>query len=168
MWVGKGNEFYNRSMKPWLQKKNMKTHSEEKSVAAERFIETLKNKICKYLTSVLKNILIFGKGSTPVFDDITLTAEKQCSINFTEQHKTFCLSLHYEGSNTFEFANVVEIYKHKAKDSKINAAPLSLGNISKDFSSDNMKNARLYEYIYNFSVDYDAIVDDILDIDKYL
>ena len=31
-----------------------------------------------------------------------------------------------------------------------------------------MKNTRLYKYVYNFSVDYDAIVDDILDIHKYL
>ena len=30
-------------------------HNEGKSVAAERFIKTLKNKICKYITSVSKN-----------------------------------------------------------------------------------------------------------------
>ena len=46
---------------------------------------------------------------------------------------------------------------------------LCLGNISKDFSVDNMKKIELNSYVYDFSVDYDAIaVDDILDIHKYL
>ena len=46
---------------------------------------------------------------------------------------------------------------------------MCLGNISKDFSVDNMKKIGLNGYDYDFSVDYDAIpVDDILDIHKYL
>ena len=49
------------------------------------------------------------------------------------------------------------------------ASPLYLGNISKGFSVDNVKKTGLNEYVYDFSVDYDAIaVDDILDIHKYL
>ena len=44
---------------------------------------------------------------------------------------------------------------------------LCLGNISKDFPVDNMKNIGLNEYVYDFNIDYDAIaVDDILDIHK--
>ena len=67
------------------------------------------------------------------------------------------------------FVNGTEIIKFKAKDSEIVVAPLSLGNISKDFSVDNMKKTGLNEYVYDFSVYYDAIaVDDILDIHKYL
>ena len=62
-----------------------------------------------------------------------------------------------------------QIIKFKAKDSKIAATPICLGNISKDWSVDNMKNAVLNGYVYDFSVDYDAIaVDDIKDIHKYL
>ena len=65
--------------------------------------------------------------------------------------------------------NGIEIYKFKAKDSEIVASPLCLGNISKDWSIDNMKKAGLNEYVYDFSVDYDATdVDDIKDIQKYL
>ena len=46
---------------------------------------------------------------------------------------------------------------------------MCLGNISKDFSVDNMKKTGINGYVYDFSVDYDAIpVDDILDIHKYL
>ena len=57
----------------------------------------------------------------------------------------------------------------KAKDSVIEATPLCLGKISKDFSMDNIKKTGFNGYVYDFSVDYDAIaVDDILDICKYL
>ena len=46
---------------------------------------------------------------------------------------------------------------------------MCLGNISKDFSVDNMKTTGLNGYVYDFSVDYNAIaVADILDIHKYL
>ena len=61
------------------------------------------------------------------------------SINFTEKNKNFCLSLHYNGTNTYLFVNGTEIYEFKAKDSEIVASPLCLGNISKDWSTDNMK-----------------------------
>ena len=67
------------------------------------------------------------------------------------------------------FVNGTEIYKFKAKDSEIVAAPLCLGKVSKDWSVDNMKMTRFNDYVYDFSVDYDAIaVDDIKDIHKYL
>ena len=45
----------------------------------------------------------------------------------------------------------------KAKDSGIVAAPLCLGKISKDRSVDNMKKTEFTGYVYDFSVDYDAI-----------
>ena len=43
-----------------------------------------------------------------------------------------------------------------------------LGNISKDWLVDNMKITAFNGYVYDFSVDYDAIAVDILDIHKYL
>ena len=83
--------------------------------------------------------------------------------------KTNCLSLHYNGANSYLFVNDTEIYKFKAKDSEIVASPLCLGNISKDWSADNMKKTGFNGYVYDFSVDYDAVVvDDILDIHKHL
>ena len=67
------------------------------------------------------------------------------------------------------FVNGTEIIKFKAKDSEIIAYLLCLGNISKDWSVDNMQKTGLKGYVYDFSVDYDAIaVADILDIHKYL
>ena len=71
--------------------------------------------------------------------------------------------------NSYIFVNDVDIYNFKATYSELNAAPLYLGNVSKGFSADNMKNTELYGYIYHFSVDYDSIdVDNILDIHKSL
>ena len=61
VWVNKGSEFYNRSMKSWLQNDDIKMyskHNEGKSVVDERFIGTLKNKIYKYMTSKPKNVYI--------------------------------------------------------------------------------------------------------------
>ena len=85
-----------------------------------------------------KNILVLGIGPTQGLEH-TLTAEKMYSINFTVTNKKFCLSLHYNGANSYLFVNGIEIYKFKAKDSKIIATPLCLGNISKNWSIDNMK-----------------------------
>ena len=75
-------------------------------------------------------------------------------INFTVTKKKFCLSLHYNGANSYLFVNGTEIYKFKAKDSEIVASPLCLGNISKDWSADNMKKTGLNGYVYEFNVDY--------------
>ena len=61
------------------------------------------------------------------------------SINFTVTKKLLCLSLHHNGANSYLFVNGTEIYKFKAKDSETVASLLCLGNISKDWSRDNMK-----------------------------
>ena len=87
---------------------------------------------------IRKNTLVLGKGPTQGLEH-TLTAEKTYSINFTVTKNKFCLSLHYNGANSYLLVNGTEIYKFKAKDSEIVATPLCLGNISKDWSVDNMK-----------------------------
>ena len=115
-----------------------------------------------------KDILILGRGLTQGLEP-TLIAEKMYSISFTVTRKLFCLSLHYNGANSYLFVNGTEIYKFKAKDSEIVASQLCLANISKDLSTDNMKKTGFNGNIYDFSVDYDATdVDDIRDIHKYL
>ena len=59
IWLNKGSEFYNKSFKKWLKGNNIEmysTYHEGKSVAAERFIRTLKNNIYKHMTAVSKNV----------------------------------------------------------------------------------------------------------------
>ena len=85
-----------------------------------------------------KDVLILGKGPSQGLEH-TLSAEKMYLINFTEHNKKSCLSLLYNGANSYLFVNGKEIHKFKAKDSEIVATPLCLGNISKDCTVDNMK-----------------------------
>ena len=77
--------------------------------------------------------------------------------------------MHYNGANSYLFVNGTEIIKFKVKDSAIVASPLCLGNISKDWTTDNLKKTGFTGYVYNFSADFSAVtVDDIKDIHKYL
>ena len=118
---------------------------------------------------IVKRVLVLGEDLTQELYDKTLTAEKSYSINFTENNKKFCLSWHYNGTKSYLFVDGTEIHKFKAKDSKIVANLLFLGNVSINFSVDNMQKSELNGYVYDFSVDYGAIaVDDILDIHKCL
>ena len=127
--------------------------------------------ICVHLERLIigkKCILILRKDPTQGLEH-TLSAETMCSNNFTENNKNFCLSLHYNGANSYLFVNNIEFYKFKAKYFEIVATPLCLGNISKDWAADNLKKAGLNEYVYDFSADYDAIAaDGILDLHKYV
>ena len=81
-----------------------------------------------------KDILILGKGQTKGLDNISLTAEAEYSINFSRSEREFCLSLHYNGSNSFLFVDATKTHQFKAKNSEIKRYPLCLRNISKDFS----------------------------------
>ena len=67
IWVDQGSEFYNNQFKKWLKDNDISvysTYNKGKSVVAERFIRTLKNKICKHMTAISKNVYF------DVLDDI--------------------------------------------------------------------------------------------------
>ena len=116
-----------------------------------------------------KYILILGKGPTQGLGQHSLTAEKMYSIKFSKNNTKFCLSLHYNGANSYLFINGTEIIQFKAKDPEIIPSPLCLGTISKGWSTDNMKKNSLFGQVYDFSIGYDAIdVDDFKKIHKYL
>ena len=86
-----------------------------------------------------KDILIHGEGPTQGLDDTTVIAEAKYPINFTQPNKRLVLSLHYNGSNSLLFVNATKIYQFEAEDSEIKYYALCLGNISKDFTTNNMK-----------------------------
>ena len=67
IWVDQGSEFYHNYFKDFLKTNNVEmysTYNEGKSVVAERFIRTLKNKIFKHMTAISKNVYF------DVLDDI--------------------------------------------------------------------------------------------------
>ena len=124
-----------------------------------------------HATNKTQNILIVGHGLTQKVNNTTIYAEKMYSPNFSTENKIFCLSLHYNGDNSYLFVNGKEVTKFKAKTSEIKANQLTLGSISTsaNLSSSDIEDSKLYGNCYDFSVDYSAISNDkILDIQAYL
>ena len=109
-------------------------------------------------------------GPTQGLDDTTLTPEAKYSINFSKSKKKVCLSLYYNGRNSFLFVNFTKIYQFKAKYSAIKNHPVCLGNISGDFSANTWKKKTgLNGWVYSFSVDYRTFdISNIINIHKYL
>ena len=59
IWVDQGGEFYNNVFKKWLSDNDIimySTYNESKSLVAERFIRTLKNKLYNHMTAASKNV----------------------------------------------------------------------------------------------------------------
>ena len=109
-----------------------------------------------HINNKKEDILVLGNGPAQGLEQ-TLTTEKMYSINFTVTKKKFCLSLHYNGANSYLFVNGIKIYKFKAKGSEIVPTPLCLGKISKDWSVENMKKKGFNGYVYDFRVNYNVI-----------
>ena len=124
-----------------------------------------------HATNKTQNILILGHRLTQKVNNTTIYAEKLYSPNFSAENKIFCLSLHYNGDNSYLFVNGKEITKFKANKSEIEANQLTLGSISTsaNLSSSDIEDSKLYGNVYDFSFDYSAISNDkILDIHDYL
>ena len=93
------------------------------------------------------------------------------SPNFSEENKIFCLSLHYNGNNSYLFVNDKKATKFKAKKSESKANQLTLGSIltSAILSSSDIEDSKLYRNVYDSRVDYSPISNDkIHDIHAYL
>ena len=117
------------------------------------------------------NILVLGKEFVQEINGTTIYAQKTYFISFTKSKTRFCLSLHYNGNNNYLIVNGTEIRKFKAKKYEIKdgQTEICLGNISRDFSVNNMKKTGLYGNVRDFSIDFTSIaVNDILDIHKCL
>ena len=95
--------------------------------------------LSSHIDNKKKDILILGKGPAQGLGEHSLSAEKMYSISFTKVNTKFCLSLHYNGANTYLFVNGTKIHKFTAKDPEIVPNNLCLRNVSKDFSASNMK-----------------------------
>ena len=128
-----------------------------------------------------KDFLVLGKGLIQMIEKTTIYAEKMYSPNFSVENEIFVLSLHYNSDNSFLFVNGQKVTQFKAKDSMINnqnTRALTLGTLTTPsypsvannrLSPKNINDAKLYENVYEFSVDYSAISNEnILKIHKYL
>ena len=96
IWVDQGSEFYNKSFKDFLKINNIEmysTYNEGKSVVAERFIRTLKNKIFKHMTAISKNVYfdvlddIVDKYNNTVYRSIKMKPIDVTSDSYAEYNK---------------------------------------------------------------------------------
>ena len=86
-----------------------------------------------------KDILVFGEGPTQWVDNTLVSGKAKHSTNILRSQRNFCLSLHYNESKTFLFVNATKIYQFKVKNFEIKQYQLCSGNISKDFTANNIK-----------------------------
>ena len=95
---------------------------------------------------------------------------KKCiQLILQKKIEKICLTLHYNKENSYLFVNGTKVIKFKWKNPETLPYPLCLGNITGDWSVDNMKKIGLNGHVNDFSLGYDAIaVDDILNIHRYL
>ena len=123
----------------------------------------------RHATNKTQSVLILGHGLTQKMNDTTVYVEKMYSHNFTLDNRIFCLSLHYNGDNSYLLVNGKEVTKFKAKNSELIKYPMCLESLSKDYKKNSRKDTELFGNVYDFSVDYSVITnDEILDIHKYL
>ena len=124
----------------------------------------------KHANNKANNIYVMGKDYITKINDATIYAEKMFYRNFTEPGKKFILSLHYNGDNSYLFVNGREELKFKTKTDQIINKNLCLGNLSRYWTKDQFTKTSLYENIYDFVVDYKAIVETttIYDMHRYL
>ena len=83
-------------------------------------------------TNKTQNIYVLGKDFFQGINNTTIYAEKIYKTNFTEQSKTFVLSLHYNGDNSYLFVNGSQELKFKSSFNYLDRNLLCVGNISSD------------------------------------
>ena len=116
IWIDQGGEFYN-VFKKWLSNSDIimySTYNEGKSVVAERFIRTLKNKLYKHMTATGKNVY------HDVLDDIVNkynnakhSTIKMKPIDVRDNNKRVHIDEHNEKDSRFKVGDRVRISKFK-------------------------------------------------------
>ena len=110
-----------------------------------------------HATNSANNIYVMGKNFIQGINDTAIYAEKRFHNNFTEFGVKFVLNLHYNGDNSYLFANGRQELKFKAKDDQIINEKLCLGNLSSEWTTSESEKTGLYGNIHDFVVDYKPI-----------
>ena len=117
IWVDQGGEFYNNVFEKWLSDNDINMYSmyyEGKSVVAERFIRTLKNKLYKHMTATGKNVYY------DVLDDVVNkynntkhSTIKMKPIDVGDNNKRVYIDEHNEKDSRFKVGDRVRISRYK-------------------------------------------------------
>ena len=123
-----------------------------------------------HATNRANNIYLMGKGLTQGINDTTIYAEKNFYRNFMDPGKKFVLSLHYNGDDSYLFVNGRQEFKLKAKTDQLVKEKLCIKNLSDQWTANESEKTGLCGNIYDFLVDYQAIVGvaPIYDMHRYL
>ena len=123
-----------------------------------------------HATNRANNIYVMGKDFIQGINGTITYAEKLFHNNFTEFGVKFVLSLHYNGDDSYLFANGRQELKFKAKTSHLVKEKLCIGNLSDQWTTSESEKTGLYGNIYDFVVDHEAIngVKPIYDMHRYL
>ena len=117
IWVDKGGEFYNNAFEKWLSDNDIikySTYNEGKSVVAERFIRTLKNKLYKRMTAIGKNIYYDVLGdAVNKYNNTKHSTIKMKPIDVGDNNKRVYIDEHNEKDSRFKVGDRVIISKFK-------------------------------------------------------
>ena len=118
IWVDQGGEFYNNVFEKWLSDNDINiysTYKEGKSVVAERFIRTLKNKLYKHMTATGKNVYY------DVLDDVVNkynntkhSTIKMKPIDVRDNNKRVYIDEDNEKDSRFKVGDRIKISKFKS------------------------------------------------------
>ena len=116
IWVDQGGEFYNNVFEKWLSDNDINiysTYNEGKSVVAERFIRTLKNKLYKHMTATGKNL--YFDVSDDVVNKYSNTKHSTIKMkpNYVKNNKRVYIDEHNEKHSKFKVGDRVRIYRYK-------------------------------------------------------
>ena len=116
------------------------------------------------------NIYVMGDLFVQRINHTTLYAEKVYSQNFTQPSKKFVLSLHYNGDDSYLFVNDKQELEFKSITENLVKEKLCMGNLSDQWTASESEKTGLHGNIYDFVVDYEAIVGvgPIYDFHRYL
>ena len=123
-----------------------------------------------HATNRANHIYLMGDELTQGISNTTIHVEKNYYRNFTDPGKKFVLSLHYNGNNSYLFVNGTQELKFKAKTDQSVKEKLCIANLSDQWTASESEKTGLYRNIYDFLVDYQAVVGvgPIYDVHRYL
>ena len=115
IWVDQGSEFYNNNFKKWLSDNNIimySTYNEGKSVVAERFIRTLKNKLYKHMTATGKIVYYVLDDIINKYNNTKHSTIKMKPIDVKDNKRVY-IDEHNEKDSRFKVGDRARISKFK-------------------------------------------------------
>ena len=113
--IKQGGDFYNNIFKKWLSDNDIimySTYNEGRSVVADRFIRTLKNKLYKHMTATGKNVYYDVLDDVVKYNNTNHSTIKMKPID-VKNNKRVYIDEHNEKHSRFKVGDKVRISKFK-------------------------------------------------------